>query len=412
MDQRVTTSTQDGVYVVFLVSHDLQTIYLTLAQGITAVLNVHGGREGLRILTARANSYRDKVQELAEAGFELGGEIDLGADARLATSYAAGRIAHVRFEYGALPSDAEVSAYLSALLQAYDKFIEPEDENVPASQPSLAPFTIQDALKDLFLDRGTFERAIAIWERKKNLILQGAPGVGKTFVAKRLAYALLGEKDLSRVDIIQFHQSYGYEDFVQGYRPTLTGGFTRTNGVFFRFCERATADPDRRYVFIIDEINRGNLSKIFGELMLLIETDKRGPEWRSTLAYSGEDDQPFYVPENLYVLGMMNTADRSLSLVDYALRRRFAFITLKPGFDHPHFGEYLRNHGVSERSVSRLVERMTDLNAAIAADKINLGAGFQIGHSFFVPSDGQVRSDWYETIVTTENSPSPRRILV
>ena len=158
-------------------------------------------------------------------------------------------------------------------------------------------------------------------------------------------------------------------------------------------------------MFIIDEINRGNLSKIFGELMLLIEADKRGPEWSTTLAYSGEDDQPFYIPENVFVLGLMNTADRSLSLVDYALRRRFAFVTLKPSFTDPRFAEYLRTNGVAAGTVSQLVERMTELNAAIAGDKINLGPGFQIGHSFFVPADGEVGPRWYETIIETEIRP-------
>lgn len=405
MDQRVTTTTQEGVYVVMLISRDLQSVYLTLAQGITAVVNAHGGREGVRILSERAATLRSMVPELTEAGIELSGEIDLGADARLANSYEAGRIAHVRLDANSLPNDAEFSSYLAALLSAYDKVVLPSDDTAREAAASALPYTIDDALADLFMDRAAFERMLAIWQRKKNMILQGAPGVGKTFVARRLAYALMGEKDLSRVETVQFHQSYGYEDFIQGYRPTLTGGFSRTNGTFFRFCERAAADGGRPYVFIIDEINRGNLSKVFGELMMLVESDKRGPDWRTTLAYSSEEDQPFFVPDNVLILGMMNTADRSLSLVDYALRRRFAFVSLKPAFDDPKFRAHLRTCGVANEIVDRTIERMTELNAAIAADKINLGPGFQIGHSFFVPANGSVNSEWYSMVVQTEIRP-------
>ncbi len=201
-----------------------------------------------------------------------------------------------------------------------------DDDLADQEGAELSPYTVDDAMQGLFLDRAEFERILSVWRGKKNLVLQGAPGVGKSFVARRLAYALMGYKDEARVANVQFHQSYGYEDFIQGYRPTEAGGFKLKDGLFYRVCERARADPHRPHVFIIDEINRGNLSKIFGELMLLIEPDKRSAQWALQLAYGAENEPPFYVPENLYILGMMNTADRSLSLVDYALRRRFAFI--------------------------------------------------------------------------------------
>jgi hypothetical protein len=205
---------------------------------------------------------------------------------------------------------------------------------------------------------------------------------------------------------VQFHQSYGYEDFVQGYRPTNEGGFELRDGVFHRFCERARADPGRPYVFIIDEINRGNLSKVFGELMLLIEHDKRSHEWAARLAYADQDAPAFYVPENLWLLGMMNTADRSLSLVDYALRRRFAFVPLRPGFTNPAFAEFLFGRGVSPLAIRAIIGGMSELNAAISDDTVNLGPGFQIGHSFFTPAEGErPGAGWFAQVVDTEIRP-------
>jgi 5-methylcytosine-specific restriction protein B len=167
-----------------------------------------------------------------------------------------------------------------------------------------------------------------------NVILQGAPGVGKTFTAKKLAYAMMGEVDDSRIEMIQFHQNYSYEDFIMGYRPDGSD-FKLTDGIFYRFCQTAANHPDKEYFFIIDEINRGNMSKIFGELLMLIEKDYRGT--KATMAYSG---MPFSVPENLYIIGMMNTADRSLAMIDYALRRRFSFFEIEPGFNSEGFSEY------------------------------------------------------------------------
>jgi MoxR-like ATPase len=261
-------------------------------------------------------------------------------------------------------------------------------------------------MKGLFLDRGEFERILEIWRAKRNLVLQGAPGVGKSFIARRLGYALMAEKAEDQLGAIQFHQSYGYEDFIQGYRPTASGGFELRDGVFFLFCERARLHPEKPHVFIIDEINRGNLSKIFGELMLLIEHDKRSAEWGARLAYSRETDPNFFVPENVFILGMMNTADRSLSMVDYALRRRFAFVSLEPAFRNERFEAHLSTAGVPSGVVRQIVSGMTALNSAIAADKVNLGPGFQIGHSFFTPPASFSFTDgWFGRVVETEIRP-------
>jgi hypothetical protein len=271
------------------------------------------------------------------------------------------------------------------------------------SADSLSPYSIDDALSDLFLERPELESILNLWMAKKNIILQGPPGVGKSFAAQRLAFARLGAADKRRLGFVQFHQSYAYEDFVEGFRPTETGFELRT-GKFVEFCRRAANDLDRPYVFIIDEINRGNLSKIFGELMLLIESDKRDRSWEMALAYGSE---PFHVPHNVHLLGLMNTADRSLAVVDYALRRRFAFVELEPKLASPKFQAALADVNVSPEMTQLIVSRIGELNAEITADVSNLGPGFAIGHSFFCggPAPGEDESNWLKRIIETELLP-------
>ena len=205
--------------------------------------------------------------------------------------------------------------------------------------------------------------------------------------------------------MVQFHQSYAYEDFVQGFRPTDKGGFVLKPGVFHRFCERARMNPETPHVFIIDEINRGNLSRIFGELLMLIERDKRSEDYAVALTYSNER---FHVPENVHILGMMNTADRSLALVDYALRRRFAFETLHPAYGTDYgrtaFEEHLTGEGADPSLARRISDRIGKLNEAIGNDK-ELGPGLQIGHSYFVPDDDEPSDAWYDHIVATQIAP-------
>ena len=291
-------------------------------------------------------------------------------------------------------------------LEIYGKL--PPDELADAVKedppPDSASFDKAEALSDLFMSVESFDQMLGQLKRKKNVILQGPPGVGKTFVCQTLAHALMDEKDESRIQMVQFHQSYGYEEFIQGLRPTSGGSYELREGVFYEFCQKAKSDP-RPHVFIIDEINRGNLSKILGELMMLIERDKRDRKYAMPLAYSDSEDDPFYVPENVYIVGLMNTADRSLALVDYALRRRFAFVTLKPEFGSPKFKKFLTDRGMEEDLVGKLVGSMIQLNNRIAEDTLDLGEGFCIGHSYFCSEDNGLGNEWIKEVLEYEIQP-------
>lgn len=257
-------------------------------------------------------------------------------------------------------------------------------------------YTREEFLSEVFMSESELDSLTSIISSKKNIILQGAPGVGKTFSARRLAYLLMGEKDKSRVAFVQFHQNYSYEDFVMGYKPDGSD-FILQKGIFYKFCVTAANNPDQDYFFIIDEINRGNLSKIFGELLMLIENNYRGT--RLTLAYN---DERFYVPQNLYIIGMMNTADKSLALIDYALRRRFSFISLKPGFDSIGFIQYQKT--LNSYKFNKLINCVKRLNDAILEDK-TLGEGFEIGHSYFC-GQSEISSAWLNQIVRYDIIPT------
>ena len=269
------------------------------------------------------------------------------------------------------------------------------DENPVQQEAANDPYTSEDFLREVYMTSADYTKIQAVLRNKKNIILQGAPGVGKTFAAKRLAWSMMGEIDESRVEFVQFHQNYSYEDFVMGYKP-VEDGFELRNGIFYRFCQRAANQPDQDFFFIIDEINRGNMSKIFGELLMLIERDYRGT--KATLAYNG---LPFSVPKNLYIIGMMNTADRSLAMIDYALRRRFSFFDMEPGFDSEGFRQYQAS--LNNETLNALVERVKDLNKEIAADK-SLGKGFCIGHSYFCGQD-TCTDEWLDSIVNYDILP-------
>ena len=272
-------------------------------------------------------------------------------------------------------------------------------ENPP---PPKEPYTKDNFLQEVYITDKEYDKLEKLIKDKKNIILQGSAGVGKSYAAKRLAYSIIGEKDNERVKMIQFHQSYSYEDFIMGYRPN-ENGFELKEGVFYKFCKEAEKDG-RDYFLIIDEINRGNISKIFGELFMLIENDKRGEKYALELVY--KDDEKFFVPENLHIIGLMNTADRSLAMLDYALRRRFIFIDIEPAFNKPQFKNDLENKNIDKDLINKIIEKFTKLNETIKSDK-TLGKGYTIGHSYFCNRKNLNKED-YEDIINYEIAPTLR----
>lgn len=277
-------------------------------------------------------------------------------------------------------------------------FVSSKDEDVDILI-SYETYTKTDFLEEVFISENQYEEILQVLKRKKNIILQGSPGVGKTFIADRLAYSIMGERNSSQIEMIQFHQSYSYEDFIFGYQPTDTS-FELRPGIFYNFCKKAEKDLENDYFFIIDEINRGNLSKIFGELLMLIENDKRGKH-QLTLSHTQE---PFTIPENIYIIGTMNTADRSLAIVDYALRRRFSIIDIKPAFNHPGFKKELIKNGTDNQLILKIIRNFNKLNKEIAEDA-SLGEGFTIGHSYFCLEKNELNESTYQEIIRYDIKP-------
>lgn len=299
---------------------------------------------------------------------------------------------------------AELLSMIELDEDEYEEDNDVESEEEDEEREEYDPYTEQNFLDEVFMTKESYDLLCYQLLRKKNIILQGPPGVGKTFMARRLAYSIIKCMDKERVRTVQFHQSYSYEDFIQGYRPSQDGTFKRHNGIFYQFCETARRDKERSYFFLIDEINRGNISKILGELMMLIEPDKRGPEYAIPLAYADNGEDLFYVPENVHIIGMMNTADRSLAMIDYALRRRFCFIKVEPALDKEKFKGFLIKNNIPQNVVDRIVGTISKINSHIKSDR-DLGPGFEVGHSYFCDKIGKDIDLWLKDVVESELCP-------
>ena len=276
--------------------------------------------------------------------------------------------------------------------------------------PPIEPYSIDDVLADgCFLERGEIERLIERLRTRKNLILQGPPGTGKTWIARRLAFALMGEKDEDKVRTVQFHPNLSYEDFVRGWRPAGDGRLELADGVFMEAIQNASENPAAKLVVVIEEINRGNPAQIFGELLTLLEAGKRTPGEAIELCYPDADGKrrPVHIPENLHVIGTMNIADRSLALVDLAFRRRFAFVTLEPKLGKAWRDWVVREGGVDPERVEDIEHRITNLNERIAGDP-SLGKQFRVGHSYVTPThriEAGATGDWFRQVAETEIGP-------
>ncbi|WP_298810241.1 AAA family ATPase [uncultured Psychrobacter sp.] len=279
---------------------------------------------------------------------------------------------------------------------------------VSTTEKNRDPYNVDSIIKDgCFLPKAKIEKTLERLEAKKNIILQGPPGTGKTWLAKRLAFVLIGQRNDNQIKAVQFHPNLSYEDFIRGWRPSGEGRLSLVDGPFMEMIKKSIENPEKEYVIVIEEINRGNPAQVFGEMLTLLETDKRNPDEALELSYKKSDGERVFIPENLYVVGTMNVADRSLALVDLALRRRFAFIDLEPTLGKAWQRWVHSQNGIDIDFLRQIDSRMTDLNNEISADT-NLGAQFQVGHSYVTPA-GNVKINnpkaWFSDVVATEIAP-------
>ena len=421
LDDRITTSARNGVYIVYIFNKDSKELFITLNQGVTAVVQngITGVEATSKFTSITKNKNEDIKEQLRKEAVFIRKQLNIENTLEVQCGlelYDVGCIYAKRYTLSDLPEDKELIADLNYFVELYRRYynlfienkrlydnVEDNEEvcnesetNVDIFNEKYEPYGKKDFLRDVFMSEDDYDLLSELLLTKKNIILQGAPGVGKTYMAKRLAYSLLGCKDTKRVLMVQFHQSYSYEDFIVGYRPNETG-FELQYGPFYEFCKMAESD-DKPHFFIIDEINRGNVSKIFGELLMLIENDKRDESLK--LLYTKEQ---FSVPANVHIIGMMNTADRSLAIIDYALRRRFAFYDVAPAFDNMSFVKMVSDK--ESEKLNRLISYVKQLNDDIRNDE-SLGKGFEVGHSYFCTSpDTNIDKKWIKSTVEYEIIP-------
>ncbi|MBD0410930.1 AAA family ATPase [Pseudoalteromonas issachenkonii] len=306
-----------------------------------------------------------------------------------------------------LRDDGEIEFFSGGQYQ-WLGFDDGDVEGTPKVGVKAEDYGIENIIKDgCFLPQAALENILSRLKNKKNMILQGPPGTGKTWLGKRLAYALIGQKQPAFIKAVQFHPNLSYEDFIKGWRPSGDGKLSLCEGPFLDTVRQAQQNPKNKYVVVIEEINRGNPAQIFGEMLTLLEADKRTPSEALELSYRQENDEPVYVPENLFVIGTMNVADRSLALVDLALRRRFAFINLQPTFGKPWRDWVNSKNDIEIKHLKSIEKRMLELNSVIENDD-RLGPQFKVGHSYVTPAfDSEITDveNWFKQVVETEIYP-------
>lgn len=427
-------STQDGIYIVGLFQHSMEGVYLCIGQGVTGPKELFGKKQGSEYLLNQANLIKDHLDILREKSFEFEKPVELKSTAGVSVNYPEAVCVHYYINKDDIPSDDELKNLFEIMIKGYDNILangissnlklnKQKDLQSKVTKKNLFEDDVNQTItkdknndrlsiwENTFFDYGTFQILQNNLLTNKNLIIQGAPGVGKTFIGKMLAESLIyyssSELSTKKGEILNLvlHENFSYEEFIMGIRPDDDGNFKLTNGIFYNFVNKALNTPEENFVVILDEMNRANITKIFGELMVLIEHDKRGEKHSIKLMYSGEN---FFLPENLYIIGLMNTADRSLKFIDYALRRRFNFFTFHPSFEDPAFKDFLIKRGVEEKVVDKIILNLSKVNQKISDDSFNLGPGYCIGHSYFCPpiaGDGIYNNDWFLNIINHQITP-------
>jgi len=302
-------------------------------------------------------------------------------------------------------NDSPVHSFPELSLVAWEKK-GPLPPNPPEPKPRPALYSAEDIIEEgCFFELSRINEILERLRDKKNIVLQGPPGTGKTWLAKKLAFALMEKRVEDNIRSVQFHPNLSYEDFVRGWRPSGDGKLKLVDGPFLEIANAAEESSDENYVIIIEEINRGNPAQIFGELLTLLEADKRAPNSSLALCYPRDESEKIFIPENLYVIGTMNIADRSLALVDFALRRRFAFMDLEPALND-HWLKWCREKcGISDSVLRKVKDRIESLNEQISDDQ-SLGPQFRIGHSYVTPNFRVKDPDiWFRQVVQTEIGP-------
>ena len=405
-----TSTTQNGIYIVGLFQHSMEGLYLCIGQGVTGPKEKFGTKDGFDYIRKKSELIKENLAELRDKNFDFENEVELKSTSTRSKDYPKAVSIHYYISKNDIPSNEELKELLFLLLDAYDKIIklgissnisleknknDLNDDNFLIMEEE----NFNNQLNDTFFDAKKFLSIRETLINKKNIIIQGAPGVGKTFIGKKIAQSLS-----NNILNLVLHENYSYEEFVMGIRPDNQGNFKLTNGLFYNFVKEAINNSSEKYVVVLDEMNRANITKIFGELMVSVEHDKRGAQNSIKLMYSGED---FFLPENLMIIGLMNTADRSLKFIDYALRRRFNFFNFEPEFENSKFRKFLENY-VENDVVEKIIRNLSSVNQKISDDTFELGPGYCIGHSYFCQNNEtgkKFNNEWYINIINTQIRP-------